>query len=302
MITVLVGDDSFAISEHLKTAEGKFAGTAERIDGASLTLRDLPDVLMGSSLFSDQRLVIIRDLSQNSTLWPDLPDWLPRVSDDIHLILVESSVDKRTRTYKVLKEQADVHELKAWTVQDQPKAETWVVAQAKHRGLALDAATIRFFVQRVGPDKWALSQALEVISHLDSPISRAGIESVIEAHPSENIFALLETALSGNTRKVKSMIEVLEVKEDPYALFALLSSQVVQLLALAYAEAGDTPEKDFGIHPFVASKLKRLADRLGRNQTSRIGGIIAETDAEMKTSRAEPWLLLERALQRIATL
>ncbi|NCO10826.1 DNA polymerase III subunit delta [Candidatus Saccharibacteria bacterium] len=302
MITVLAGDDSFAISEHLKEAERDFAGTAERVDGAALTIRDLPDILMGSSLFADRRLVIVRDLAKNTSLWTSLPDWLHRISDDIHLILVDDNIDKRTRTYKALKEQATVYELSTWSAHDQPKAEAWVMAQAKESGVALDATTTRFFVQRVGLDKWALAQALDIVSHLDVPVTRADIESVIEAHPSENIFALLETALQGDAKKVKQMIDTLEVKEDPFALFALLSSQVVQLLALTQADKSDNPEKDFGIHPFVASKLKRLGTRIGHRGVKLIGGIIAETDAELKISRGEPWLLIERALQRIATL
>lgn len=298
MITVLTGENSFEINEALQEIVAAFDGQAERIDGSTLELKDIPDLLMGGTLFATQRLVIIKDLSSNKMVWEKLPEWLPRLSDDIHLVLVDAKPDKRTTAYKELKKQADLKEFMSWTDKDRGLAEQWVIARATNQGLSLDKKLAHQLVERVGLDQWQLASALEKLSLLDE-VTTETIEATIDASPSENVFLLFETALEGKTKQIHDMIRTLELTEDPYQVFALLSSQAFQLLAVAAAKAGDNPAKDFAIHPYVASKLSRHAKRLGANGAGRIVKVFAQTDADLKLSKAEPWLLIEKALNSL---
>jgi len=295
MITLLTGSNSFEINEALRALELTFDGRPEKIDGTTLELKNLPDLLMGSTLFAEKRLVIIRDLSQNLAVWEKLPEWTPRISDDIQLVLVDEKPDKRLTAYKELKKVADVHEFNNWGDRDYPTAENWTVRRAESLGIKLDKKLAHQIVERVGLDQWQLAQALEKLSLLDE-ITSETIESTIDASPTENVFQLFETALEGNHKKVHTMIRTLELTEDPYKLFALLSSQAFQLTAVAHAGAGDDPSKDLAIHPFVASKLSRHAKKFGKSGTARILNIFAGADADMKLSKADPWLLIEKAL------
>lgn len=295
MITLLTGDNSFEIREALKAIESDFSGAAERVDGATLELRQLPDLLMGGTLFADKRLVIISELSTNSSLWQKLPEWLPRISDDVHVVLVDAKPDKRTTSYKALKEVARMQEYAAWTERDQPRAEQWLEARAKAAGVALDKKMAHHIVMRVGVNQWLLANALETVSLLDE-ITPEAINQTVLANESENIFELFETALNGNRAALRDTLRTLELQEDPYALFALLTSQAFSLAAVAYADDTQNPAKDFAIHPFVVSKLTRHAKRLGKPAVTRIVKQFAQTDADMKVSKAEPWLLVERLL------
>jgi DNA polymerase III delta subunit len=299
MITLLTGDNSFEISEALRTLVSSFDGRAEKIDGATLELRDLPDLLMGSTLFAEKRLVIIRDLSQNSTVWDKLPEWLPRLSDDIHLVLVDEKPDKRKVAYKVLKKMADVKEFTTWGDRDRSLAESWVEKRAKSLEIPLDKKFAHQIVERVGLDQWQLAQALEKLSLLDE-ITPESITATIDANPSENVFQLFELALEGRSKDVHAMIRTLELTEEPYKLFALLTSQAFQLAAVANAQAGDSASKDFAIHPYVASKLERHAKKLGKQGALRILKSFAKADADLKISRGEPWLVIEKTLLGIA--
>lgn len=298
MITLLTGSNSFEINEALRAIAASFDGRAEKIDGTTLELKNLPDLLMGSTLFAEKRLVIIRDLSQNSSVWEKLPEWIPRISDDIQLVLVDEKPDKRLTAYKELKKVAEVREFNVWGDRDYPLAESWVVKRGESLGLKLDKKSAHQIVERVGLDQWQLAQAVEKLSLLDD-ITPETIEATIDASPSENVFQLFETALEGNNKKVHLMIQTLELTEDPYRLFALLSSQVFQLAAVAHAGVGDNPSKDLAIHPFVASKLTRHAKKFGKSGTARILSTFAQADADMKLSKADPWLLIERALMNI---
>ena len=302
MIRLLVGENSFENERALQAAVSSFEGTAERFDGAELDLKQLPDLLMGVSLFADKRLVAIKSLSENKTVWAQFGDWIPRVSPDIHLILVETKPDKRTKTYKDLLKAADVHESKLWTDRDAAAAEAWAATEAKRLGFELDKKCARFLVARVGVDQWLLSQALHKLAVAET-VSVEAIEDIIEPNPTENVFMLFESALRGDAPKVKRMLETLAVTEDAYKLLGLLSGQAVQLAVLTLADKPSAEvAKDMGVHPYALSKLTSAAGRLGRGGAKKIVAAFAEADEASKSSAADPWLLVERALMKVACL
>ncbi|HUC96301.1 MAG TPA: DNA polymerase III subunit delta [Candidatus Saccharimonadales bacterium] len=300
MITLFVGENSFDIQRTLDMVISSFDGNVEKIEGSELQVLQLPDIFMGVSLFADKRLVVIRSLSENKDIWPVLGDWLPKISDDIHLVLVEPKPDKRTSTYKSLQKMANVHEFLEWSDRDVIVAEKWVSSQAEKMKIDMNKKLIQTLVQWVGINQWQLFYALEKLSLTDE-ITEQSIKNIIEPNPVENVFNLFETALRGDTKTLVEIIKTLEKTEDVYRLTALLSSQAFQLLAVASASKSDNVAKDFAVHPYVVSKLSPIAKRLGKSGTSKVISIFTELDDDMKLSRAEPWLLVERALIKVAS-
>lgn len=295
MITLLIGENSFEVQQAIRQLSEAFSGETERYNGSELTIEQLPDLLMGISLFSEKRLIVVRDLAANKYVWEALPNWIERVSDDIHLVLVEPKPDKRTKTYKALHKHAEVHEYTPWSDRDTAKAEKWIMTQAAEYELALTPALARLLVARVGVNQWELDHALEKLSALDA-IDETTIRTVIDAAPSENVFELFEAALSGDVDQVHAMIRVLSLSEDPYQLFGLLSGQAFQLMALAAARDTDDVAKDMGVHPFVLSKLRPHVSRLGLRGAARIITRVEEADEAIKSSALTPWHAIERAL------
>lgn len=301
MITLLVGSNRYEIAQALQHIEAAFSGTPERIDGEAVELWQLPELLAGATLFSEKRLVIVHDLSENTAVWSQLESFLPRLDDDVHLVLVETSLDKRTKLYKALHAVADIHEYKAWTERDGALAVAWVAATATRRGLSLDRKLADHLVRRVGVDQWMLAGALDKLALLDVVTAEA-IDDTVEPNPTENVFQLFELALSGKSQQLRQVLATLEQTEDPYRLFGLLAGQVFQLAALAAGEPAATVAKDIGAHPFVLSKLAPYASRLGATGTRQVVMAFSEADVAMKTSVADPWLLVERALAKTAQL
>jgi DNA polymerase III subunit delta len=301
VITVLTGDNSFEIEHFIKATIVTFDGASEHIDGTTLEMRHLPDIFMGVSLFSEKRLIFIKNLSENSNIWSTLEEWIMRVSDDTMITLIEPSLDKRTKIYKTLQKYADIKEFKAWTDRDISIAEKWIEAEAKTRGISLVKKDIQLLVRRVGVDQWLLFQALEKLAVFEEVTSNL-IEDIVDSNPTENVFNLFEAALKGDISKVQSMIAILVRTEDPYRLFGLLSGQVVQLAALTVASGEDNVAKDFSVHPYALSKLSSFAKQLGKSKTKKAIIAFAEADTDMKTSASDPWFLIERALLIVATL
>jgi DNA polymerase III delta subunit len=300
MITVLTGTNNFEISRAQEKLSQEYSGEISRVDGEDIALDKLIELVSSTSLFSTKRMVIIRDLSSNKPIWTALGERLDAIDDDVHLVLIEPSVDKRTATYKRLQKVADVRLFTLWSDRDGLKAEEWVNAQAKQLGITMDKKSVQTLVARVGMDQWDLYHGLEklaVLDHVDVQV----IEEIIEAQASENVFNLLDAALRGNTERVSEMIRHLQRTQDPYMTFGLLSAQVFQLAALAVANKPSAEVAvEIGAHPYALSKLAPQAKLLGRNGTRSIVKIFADTDSLMKSTATEPWILIEQALIRIS--
>ncbi len=308
MITVVTGENSYEIEQALAGLTADFGGEPEWFDGAELELRQLPDLLTGLSLFSKKRLVVIRGLASNKQAWDALPELLERMSDDIHLVLVEPSVDKRTKTYKALQKAATIKTFELWGERDSRQAERWVMEEAKRMGMKLDAAAVKLLIQRSfllsgkgQPviDQWQAKHALEKLSVLDEATPET-VKTYIDEQPVETVFAVFETALRGDEVRLHQLLKDIEPKEEPFRVFGLLSGQVFQLAAL---QASDVPSnevaKAIGAHPFAVSKLAPFAKKLSRQDVRRIVLAFKEADEAMKLSKAGPWVLIEQALAKV---
>ncbi len=300
MITLLTGENSFELTRALNAVIAGFDGQAEKVDGGDMELSQLPDLLLGGTLFASKRLIVIHGLSENKQLWETLSEWLDKVDDDVHLVLVEPKPDKRTKTYKDLKKLADVREFHPWGDRDVQAAERWLAEEARQEGLQLDKRSIQLLVARVGLDQWQLYHALQKLAVLDE-VTTETIEQVVEANPTENVFNLLDAALRGDTKKVSAMVKTLQRAQDPYMTFGLLAGQVFQIAALASTDhPTSTVASDIGAHPYALGKLAPHAKKLSRSEVRKIVQTFADTDTAMKSSATDPWILIEKTLYEVA--
>ena len=106
MIKFFYGEDRL----RAKRAIEQYLGTDyEIIEGADLTPADLPSIFLGTTLFTDTRHILIRDLTANKPVYEKIPEYLTTP----HLVAIfELKLDKRSTTYKALKNQLEFNEFK----------------------------------------------------------------------------------------------------------------------------------------------------------------------------------------------
>ncbi|HEX4662260.1 MAG TPA: DNA polymerase III subunit delta [Candidatus Saccharimonadales bacterium] len=305
MITILYGPNSYALRQKLHQLSTLFTAShqqhsVEKYDGDQLTPAQLPDIMQGMSLFSTEKFVVIRGAAGNKQLWEALEPWVEKVPDEIQLILVEQAPDKRTKTFKTLQKRAHVL---AFEDLQPPQLERWLIAEAEAQGTKLSPSLARQLVERVGIDQWQLRHELDKVLSLEGPITRETIVDIVDASPQASAFDLLDAAFRGQGVRVRELLAILEINEDPYRFFGLLVSQVY---ALAIAVAGkDRSSSEVataaGVHPFVLKKLSSLITASSRTDISAIATVVAIADDQLKGSGAEPWLIIEQALMKIAS-
>lgn len=106
MIKIFTGDDRIKAKQEIT----KFLGTDyEVIEGPELNPADLPSIFLGGSLFQSTRNILIRDLSTNKSVFEKLPDYL---ESPHQIAILELKLDKRSATYKALKDKIAIKEFK----------------------------------------------------------------------------------------------------------------------------------------------------------------------------------------------
>lgn len=303
MITLLTGENDFELTKKIAQLKADFDGRAERYDAAELSLEQLADIFAGQTLFALKRLVIIDQPGANSDLWQNIPAWNDRLSGDTELVLVEPKPDKRTSTYKWLQKHADVQSFELIDPRDTSKVVKWIEEYAKRHNVALTAHQARRLAARAGGRQWELSHAIDKLALLEA-VTDEWIDDVVEQHPSESVFALFETAIGGDLVRLGEALERLRQIEEPYRLFGLMAAQGLQLATLVYGDgnvakvAADTGAKSS--YPF--QKLAPYANRLNKRQAGELIKLLADADMRLKSSDADPWIVLENCLTRVTSL
>lgn len=107
MIRVFYGDDRMGTQAQVDEVLGK---DYEVVEGETLAIADLPSLFLGTSLFGEERRILVKDLGENAVCWGELPKYL----DTSHAVVIwESKLDKRTVTYKDLsKQKVEMREFK----------------------------------------------------------------------------------------------------------------------------------------------------------------------------------------------
>ena len=296
MISVLTGSNDYARRLASRQLRADFSGEAEQYDGPELTREQLLDLTQGTTLFSNERLIIITNLSANKSLWPELDTLLGKVSNSTHLVLNEAELDKRSKAYKWLQKNADMRVFEEWTRRDEHKAIAWCETEAKSRGIALGKPLATMLVKRAGVKQWRLAAALDNLELVES-VTPEVIEQSIEPQLEENVFELFGATLSGDTAKVETMLSVLAQTDDAYRVLALISSQAVQFASLL---TGGKPmnevASDIKASPYVLGKLASYTSGKTHQDVAKILNILARADRQMKSTGSDPWAIVASAL------
>lgn len=311
MITLLIGENLFKRDAELARIVGD--SEVERYTGDEVDESRLVDIFAGATLFATKRVVVVDGLSANKSVWAALPDWLGKLGDETTLVLCELRVDKRTKTYKALQRQAKLADCTSWSLRQTRQAEQWLQQYAGDQGVKLSGAQISEMVARaVRPaldDQPMIDQALLATTVGQLKHSRSVtddiIDTVMPGRSHDNVFGLLEAALTGNSGQLDSMIEHLKHHQDGHRVMALLTSQGIQLAGLVFARASGVTDSsqvaaDIGAHPYALSQLAPLASKLNTDDATKLIDSLAWVDERTKRG-GKPWQLIVAVLQDLRT-
>ncbi len=182
------------------------------------------------------------------------------------------------------------------------KLSAWIASEVNERGGKISKHVIDFLVQNVGGDMWQLNSLLDqLIAYKgEEEIMTEDVNLFIEEKIDDNIFNLVDCAVSGQTKQVYKMIrEQYRIGKDPHYVFAMILRQFRILIEIRdlYEREDNMPSdlmaKKLGLHPFVVKKSLPFIKKYNLEDLKKIYLKLLDLDIKFKTSAGDPSLLLD---------
>ena len=308
--TILYGDNSYertAQFAKMKIDAEKSGFEIQKSNSDELSKSDFVNLICGVSLLSEKRFVYIRNLSENSEIWQNLAEILPRTSTDVHLCLVEDKIDKRSVVYKAISKIVELYEFKNLTARDSKNLAEFARLFAKKQGLSLDNKTANFLISWVGIDEWRIRDAIEKIA-LIGEASEQNIREFVPQNIESNAFAIIEMMFLGDILKLQeefSKLKITDSEDGAFRFLGMISTQIFNLVALKIGKnIGKTTAeiaKEIGANTWALGKMENFVQNLSESQLAEIVSKFTQIDEIIKTESVDPWNLVESTILEIAS-
>ena len=309
-ITILYGDNSYERTTQLakmKIDAEKSGFEIQKSNSDELSKSDFVSLICGISLLSEKRFVYIRNLSENSEIWQNLAEILPRISTDVHLCLVEDKIDKRSVVYKAISKIVELYEFKNLTTRDSKNLAEFARLFAKKQGLSLDNKTASFLISWVGVDEWRIRDAIEKIA-LIGEANEQNIREFVPQNIESNAFIIIEMMFLGESLKLQEeflKLRITDGEDGAFRFLGMISTQIFNLAALKIGKnIGKTTAeiaKEIGANTWALGKMENFVQNLSESQLAEIVSKFTQVDEIIKTESVDPWNLVESTILEIAS-
>lgn len=308
--TILYGDNSYERTAQLakiKIDAERSGFEIQKSNSDELSKSDFVSLICGVSLLSEKRFVYIRNLSENSEIWQNLAEILPRISTDVHLCLVEDKIDKRSVVYKAISKIVELYEFKNLTARDSKNLAEFARLFAKKQGLSLDNKTANFLISWVGIDEWRIRDAIEKIA-LIGEVNEQNIREFVPQNIESNAFVIIEMMFFGDILKLQeefSKLKITDGEDGAFRFLGMISTQIFNLAALKIGKnIGKTTaeiSKEIGANTWALGKMESFVQNLSESQLAEIVSKFTQVDEIIKTESVDPWNLVESTILEIAS-
>ena len=309
-ITILYGDNSYERTTQLakmKIDAEKSGFEIQKSNSDELSKSDFVSLICGVSLLSEKRFVYIRNLSENSEIWQNLAEILPRISTDVHLCLIEDKIDKRSVVYKAISKIVELYEFKNLTTRDSKNLAEFARLFAKKQGLLLDNKTASFLISWVGIDEWRIRDVIEKMA-LIGEANEQNIREFVPQNIEGNAFAIIEMMFLGDILKLQeefSKLKITDGEDGAFRFLGMISTQIFNLVALKIGKnIGKTTAeiaKEIGANTWALGKMENFVQNLSESQLAEIVSKFTQIDEIIKTESVDPWNLVESTILEIAS-
>ena len=309
-ITILYGDNSYERTTQLakmKIDAEKSGFEIQKSNSDELSKSDFVSLICGISLLSEKRFVYIRNLSENSEIWENLAEILPRILTDVHLCLVEDKIDKRSVVYKAISKIVELYEFKNLTTRDSKNLAEFARLFAKKQGLSLDNKTASFLISWVGVDEWRIRDAIEKIA-LIGEANEQNIREFVPQNIESNAFIIIEMMFLGESLKLQEeflKLRITDGEDGAFRFLGMISTQIFNLAALKIGKnIGKTTAeiaKEIGANTWALGKMENFVQNLSESQLAEIVSKFTQVDEIIKTESVDPWNLVESTILEITS-
>lgn len=282
-IYLFYGEEKYDLEQRVEKIKKEFDNLEVGLNLFYITkdnVDELSSCLQGVTFFGSSKLIIIKDtkLKFNVELLKDL-------DEDIKVIIIEDSVDKRISEYKFLSKIADCVEFK---YMDEKQMVQYIMQILKKYGIEISLENAQYMQSVCGEDKSNIINELQkLVIYLDDEkiVTKEIIDKVCSKTLSAKIFDVLSQIVNRKREKAIVMLdELLKQKEPIVKIYIMLYKQIKQMYMIKYMKEKNQNDiaKSLGIHPFVYKNLSRSCDMYTLDELKQIIYEFDEYDKKTK--------------------
>ena len=267
-------------------------------EGKDINVGEIIDLAETLPFFADRRVIILENSGLCKSGGDALAEYLKQPAESVVIILVETQTDKRSRLFKVIKEQGRASE---FVVQNEQTLKRWIASLAKQDGKKISEATAEYFLEKTGTDMANIRTEWEKLvcyAMNKEIIEMADIEAVCTQRVSNRIFDMVAAIAEKRQKEALDMYhDLLTLKEPPMGILALIARQFNLMLQVKELQqkgmSGRQIADKVGLAPFIVQKYERQASRFKMRELKEALSACVEADEAVKSGRLNDVLSIE---------
>ncbi len=294
-LVVFTGTESFRLNEKVKIFKKFFA--QKYPDGEVVTFEEnqtfseLENTSLTPNLFGGKRLIFTQNFwnpdkfetAEKSDFFKNLPDF----EDYCTIIIIEPSLDKRTKFAKFLQKNAKIEHFDPLT--DFALTE-WIITETEKNKGKISQRDAQFLANRCGDDLYNLSQEiLKLVTYSENKnISKENIELLTLPHPKVIIWDFLSClSQKKGSQAIILFRQLIQMGEAPHMIFAMIIREIrihTQIRAgIDLKKSSKEIASLTKIHPFVVQKTMPLSQKFSLKQLKKAYKKLLNIDERLKT-------------------
>lgn len=256
-------------------------------EGKNVNVGEVIDLAETMPFLSQRRVIVLENTGLVKAGGEQLAEYVGAIPESTVIIMAETEIDKRSKLYKAISKSGHSTEF------DTQSAETltrWVISKMKAERKRVTGHTIDVFLETVGSDMSNISTELEKLFSYTlnkEEITLEDIKAVCSVQLSNRIFEMIGAIACCDGKKALQIYhELLELKESPFGILALLVRQFNNMLQIEELWEKRCSDKQIaektGLAPFVINKIKPQIQNFTHEQMIDILERCASYDYEIK--------------------
>ena len=287
-IYLLYGEEKYDLNKKITSIKKEFDKVENGVNLFYITkdnIDTLKDVLTEVTFFGSHKLVIIKETNLKFDV-----EMLKDIDEDIVVVIVEESIDKRLSSYKTLSKIAQVHEFK---VLDRRAMTTYVYDLLKRYNLNTTFDTADYFVEVCGLDKNNnINEIKKLVIYMDDNknLTKEIIDKVCSKTLNAKIFDVLNKIVNKDKKNaISALDDILKQKESIIKIYIMLYKQIKQMYMIKYLKQKNETDiaTKLGIHPYTFKLLNVTCDKYTLNKLKQIMYMFDEYDEKTKNGEMD---------------
>ncbi|MGB9613663.1 MAG: DNA polymerase III subunit delta [Candidatus Margulisiibacteriota bacterium] len=292
---LLWGEEDFLIEEKIKELKSKVKNPSLNIEILDQTnLEKLPLVLQTFPMFGEEKLVILKEIDLGSEIQNQIIPLVKNIPPGIKLVIYASSVDKRSKLYKLISEIGQAIEFKTFAPWETEKVVAWIKLYAKRAEKTITNEAAMMLQQICGNNLRLLA------SEIEKNIIYVGARETIEVEDikgtasfgEKSVFDLLDALRAKDLNKsLVIFYHLFKNKEDLFQLLATIAAQYRLMLQIKSLEVRSHDYRkiamEVGSSPYFVKKCLEHIHQFSQEELIKNLEALLQANLKMKTGEAQ---------------